>query len=440
MNHDARTPAGAQDTRQGQDKAAGEHRKQIELTPIHDFAGKLMQPEILSGVKEYVRWQVEQRSRFDAGEASTGNERVPDRAPVSINLDLTTACNFACDHCVDKNILNKPFRYEHDRLLASLEGMAKHGLRSVIVIGGGEPTTYKHFVETIRFMKDLGLQVSIVSNGSGMDRIAEVADRFDGGDWVRLSLDSGTDATFQAMHRPRIQITLEQICEAVPGIKEINPAFPMGFSFIITWKGATIHDQNIVENVHEIATAAELACRNRFDYIALKPFLTRARANNAEIVDLKDTDGHFEEVMARIRVEVDRARKFATPGFRVYETTNLKVLENRSYRDYTHQPRHCHMQFFRQVLSPLGLYNCPVYRNQPHGKLGAKDAYADEASFEATRAAVAALIRDFDATEQCQEVTCLYNHVNWWLEDLIRHPEKLDPLEARSQVPEDFFL
>ena len=39
--------------------------------------------------------------------------------------------------------------------------------------------------------------------------------------------------------------------------------------------------------------------------------------------------------------------------------------------------RQCHMQFFRQVLSPLGLYNCPVYRNQDHGRLGDKNAVAD---------------------------------------------------------------
>ncbi len=417
-----------------------EHEKQVELSKIHDFASKLVQPEILVRLKEYVRWQADLRSGFDDATPPGEKLKVPDYAPVSINLDLTTACNYACDHCVDKNILNKPIRFDHEKLLASLKCMADRGLRSVIVIGGGEPTTYKYFPDTIRYMKDLGLQVAIVSNGSGMQKIADVAGYFDGGDWVRLSLDSGTNETFQAMHKPRIRITLEEICRQVPGIKAVNDTFPIGFSFVITWKGAFIHDSHIVENLEEIVQASDLAQRNRFDYIALKPFLTRAEANNAEIVDLRDSDAHFDGVIARIRRQVDLAKKLETPDFRVYETTNLKVLENRSYRNYTRQPRYCHMQFFRQVLSPLGMYNCPAYRNQPHGKLGERDAYAGREAYENTRKSTGSLIRDFVATGECREVTCLYNHVNWWIEDLIHHPGKLEDIEAARQPVDDYFL
>ncbi len=412
-------------------------KKQIELTPIHDFASKLLQPEILPQLREYVEWQTTVRP--DVG-TPTGELQVPDFAPVSINLDLTTACNYACDHCVDMDILNLPIRYDHDKLLASLKMMRERGLRSVIVIGGGEPTTYKFFSDTIRFMKDLGLQVSIVSNGSGMKRIAEIADRLDEQDWVRLSLDSGTDPTFQAMHKPKRKITLESICEQVPGIKDINPRFPIGFSFIVTWKGAFINDSKIVENLGEMVQATELAKNNRFDYIAIKPFLTRAEANNAEIVDLKETDDHFDKVIVRIREMVDQAKKHETDSFKVYETTNLKMLENRSASNYMHQPQTCHMQFFRQVLSPLGMYNCPVYRNQNHGRVGNLNAYADEASYDDTRKNTAKLIDSFNATEQCKEVTCLYNHVNWFIEDLIHHPEKLAQLEGRAQKVPDYFL
>ena len=155
--------------------------------------------------------------------------RVPDFAPISINLDLTTACNYACDHCVDLDILNTGIRFDHDKLLSSLELMAQRGLKSVIVIGGGEPTLYPKFEETIRFMKQLGLQVAIVSNGTGNKKIAQVADCMDSGDWVRLSLDSGTDPTFQAMHNPRKAFTLEGICELVPDIKAANPDLTVGF-------------------------------------------------------------------------------------------------------------------------------------------------------------------------------------------------------------------
>ena len=99
------------------------------------------------------------------------------------------------------------------------------------------------------------------------------------------------------------------------------------------------------------------------------------------------------------------------------------------------------MQFFRQVLSPLGMYNCPVYRNQPHGFIGTKEAYADSEHDRETRKKTAELIRSFDATTECSEVTCLYNHVNWWLESLIENPALLDDVEETPADTEpDYFL
>jgi len=420
--------------------------KHVELSAIHDFAGKLHQPGVLARLKEYVRWHSDLR-RHEAGEELSPEAldrlaKVPDYAPVSINLDLTTSCNFACGHCVDMAILNTGIKFENESLFDSLTLMAEKGLESVIVIGGGEPTVHPRFVPVVRHMKELGLQVSVVSNGSGNRKLAEIAPLLEPGDWIRLSLDSGTDETFQAMHNPKKGVTLNEICEGVRAIREAGAGrgFKVGFSFIVTWRGATINDQEIIENIGEIVTAAKRARDYGFDYIAIKPFLTRAEKNNAEIVDIRDTDDHFDEVTARIRAAVDEAKELETEDFRVYETTNLKVLENRSYRNFTEQPHRCHMQFFRQVLSPLGTYNCPVYRNQTHGRIGDKTAYGSPEEYEETRANTAELIRTFDATAECAEVTCLYNHANWWLEDLIAHPEKLDELEEWLPEEPDYFL
>lgn len=410
--------------------------KHIELSAIHNFAAKLCQPPILPAVKEYVRWHARVRREGKGLEEVAG---LPDFAPVSINLDLSTSCNFACDHCVDMPILNRGTRFDHEQLLASLKLMSDKGLKAVIVIGGGEPTVYPKFAEVIRFMKALGLHVSVVSNGSGNKRIAEIADCLGDYDWVRLSLDAGSNEVFTAMHKPRKPITLDEICQWVPEIKAINSRFKLGFSFVVTWKGASIHEYDVVENVHEMVLAAQRAKKYGFDYIAFKPFLTRAQANNAEIVDLKDNQDHFSRIIALIQKNVEEAKQLETPQFRVYATTNLKVLINRSALNYMHQPHRCHMQFFRQVLSPLGTFNCPAYRNQPHGRLGDKTAYATRDDYSRTLESTARKILSFDAQRECREVTCLYNHVNWWLEDSIDHPQNLDDIAAADIEP-DYFL
>jgi organic radical activating enzyme len=422
-----------------QAESAGDSGEQLELASIHDFASKLTLPGSRDALEHYVRWQVAQRNATDTDAAELDPSRVPDFAPISINLDLTTACNYACDHCVDLDILNTGIRFDHDKLLSSLKLMAERGMKSVIVIGGGEPTLYPKFEETIRFMKDLGLQIAIVSNGAGNAKIARVADCMDGQDWVRLSLDSGSDETFQPMHKPRKGISLLDICARVPDIKAANPDVTLGFSYIVTWRGAQINDTSIVENLHEIAMAAKLARDSQFDYISFKPFLTRDEINNAEVIDIK-AQKDLDDIIDRIQAQVDEAVKLETDTFRVHRSTGLKAMLGRQIQTLAKQPRQCHMQFFHQVLSPLGLYNCPVYRNQPHGKLGDKNANADELAYDATRGVTADLVRNFNATTECEKVTCLYNDVNWWIERLIEHPEQLDKLATDTTSEPDYFL
>ncbi len=413
----------------------------MTLDSIHDFATKLTQPGAREALERYVEWQVAQREATDMDAEALAElaGRVPDFAPVSINLDLTTACNYQCDHCVDLDILNTGIRFDHDKLISSLGLMAERGLKSVIVIGGGEPTLYPKFAETIRFMKSVGLQVAIVSNGTGNAKIAEVADCMDASDWVRLSLDSGTDPTFQAMHNPRKAITLEQICAGVPAIRDANPDVTVGFSYIVTWRGANINDRDIVENLHEIARATRLAKDSRFSYISFKPFLTRDELNNAEVIDIQHQTRR-EAIVEAIQAQVDEAVQLESDDFRVHRSTGLKAMLQGQIQKLERQPQQCHMQFFRQVLSPLGLYNCPVYRNQPHGRLGDKNATADVDAYDATRGVAADLIRSFNATTNCEKVTCLYNDVNWWIEGLIQNPGALANLEVDDAGEPDYFL
>ena len=423
--------------------SADDAEDQLELDSIHDFATKLVQPGAHEALDSYVRWQVALRNKTSGATSTLDPEmdldKVPDFAPISINLDLTTACNYACDHCVDLDILNTGIRFDHDKLLSSMATMAGRGLRSVIVIGGGEPTLYPKFSETIRYMKELGLQIAIVSNGTGNKKIAEIADCLDAQDWVRLSLDSGTDPTFQAMHKPRKKITLEQICELVPEIKAANPKLTVGFSYIVTWTGANINDTSIVQNLQEMAQAAQLARDSKFTYITFKPFLTRDEVNNAEVIDIKHQQ-NWAQTVAQIQEQVDAAVKLESAEFHVHQSTGLKAILQGRTQTLTRQPQQCHMQFFRQVLSPLGLFNCPVYRNQDHGRLGDKNAVSDVQVYDATRGATANLVKNFNATTSCEKVTCLYNDVNWWIERLIQNPEQLRKLKTDTAAVPDYFL
>jgi wyosine [tRNA(Phe)-imidazoG37] synthetase (radical SAM superfamily) len=133
-------------------------------------------------------------------------------------------------------VLNRGPRFAEGVAVDSVTVLARHGLRSVILIGGGEPTLHPEFGEVVRTIKELGLQCAVVSHGGHIERIAAVAPLFIPGDWVRLSLDAGTEATWQALHRPRGRAPrgLDLICADAGGLRARNNAINLGFSFLVT--------------------------------------------------------------------------------------------------------------------------------------------------------------------------------------------------------------
>ena len=409
---------------------AGDGRR---VETVHDFAQKLQQPSLWSKVVDYVEWQRARRAAAASGETEPD---LPDLAPLSINLDLTTACNYKCDHCIDWDILNSKEKHEDQELRDGIAKMAARGLRSVILIGGGEPTLYPGFVAFVQFLKQLGLAVAVVSNGSRGDRLLQAAPHFTAGDWVRLSLDSGSNEVFRRMQNPSsATLNLDEICSWIPKIKAANPALQMGFSFVITWKGGSRGEVKVVENIQEMVMASRRASDAMFDYISFKPFLER-QEDGAEVMDPAKTEAELQAVIARIKQNLAEARAAVRPGFRVLASTNLRVLMDGTWRDYTKQPKTCHMQMLRQVVTPLGTFNCPAHRGVQKAELGGKALWQVP---PAAQHATAKLLNTFDASHECSQVTCLYHSTNWWIEELIEAGKDL-PQQAPGAERQDWFL
>ena len=405
---------------------------------IHDFTAKLRQPAVVDGLRDYIDWRKRARA---AKEAGLEEPSPPEQSPVSINLDLTSACNFQCTHCIDWDILNSGHRLADASLRESLTWMTQRELKSVILIGGGEPTLYPGFVDFVAFLKqELDLQVAVVSNGSRGDRLTEAAAFLDEKDWIRLSLDSGSNELFVAMHKPNSkEIHLDTICASMRDLKGRYPKPRIGFSYVVVWSGASREEETIHENIHEIVLAASRAREYGFDYISYKPVLER-QEDGAEVMDPSKTRDEQAAVIARIRAAVDEAKELANERFEVYESTNLRLLEGGTWVEYTKQPRTCHMQALRQVLTPTGVFNCPAHRGVQKAKLADKDAYQTPGDRKQTGQALAGLLNEFDASHECAQVTCLYNRVNWWIESMIEDPrEALAVLEAGAEN-QDYFL
>lgn len=407
----------------------------VQIAPKHDFAAKLKQETFLPFVIDYVKWQKAVRAANAAGAEAPEMPKIP---LMSINLDLTTACNFRCTHCIDWDKLNTGVKYDEDELFESLGKLIAEGLRSVILIGGGEPTIHRRFEDMVRFLKEHGIKVGVVTNGARGEVLLKVAPILAKGDWIRLSLDSGKNETFLRMHLPRHkEISLEGICEWVPKIRRANPAVQVGFSFIIVWDNAKREQEvAVISNIDEMVAAAKLAKAHGFSYVSYKPFLTRF-ADGSEVLEpgvMADT----QATLTRITAAIAKAKELETEDFKILESTNLRVLMAGNWRDFTHQPKVCHMMAFRQVLSPLGIFHCPAKRGVENSRVGDGNGFTS-ARKDDTRRSLFAMLEGFDAAHECREITCLYNSTNWWLERLIAGQD--DPAELAA-LPDrgDYYL
>ncbi len=400
------------------------------INPKHNFLQKITQKSNFSKLQNYISNSISRDK----------SKNIKNFSPISINLDLTTSCNYACEHCVDMDILNTGIKFELDNLKQSLNILIDRGLKSVIIIGGGEPTVSPYFFDIVKLLKEKNIQIGVVTNGSRPEVIKKSVPLFKKGDWVRYSLDSGSDDLFKKMHLPKKKtVNLNWICENVKEIANINKDVAFGFSFIIVWNDCVTNNLVINENLHEMEMATKLARDSVFSYISFKPFLDREENNSEVIGGGVKSEEINRRIKKKIRENLLSCKKYENENFKIIQSTNLTVFLENLAEKYQNQPKRCHMNYFRQVLSPLGTFACPVYRNVKNAKIGTKNAFEDNMQFEETSKNMVELIDNFDASKICKNVVCLYNEANWEIENRIDKKQHLEDDEF-EKIQTDSFL
>ena len=385
---------------------------------IHQFSKKLLQKSVFPRLQDYLLWQVR-------------GGKAPEFAPISINLDLTTDCNFKCPHCIDGEIINTGKTLDLNYVKTLIRAWAKKGLKSVILIGGGEPVLYPYFEEVVKFLKGLSLQVGIVSNGTNMKKIENICNFLDKRDWVRLSLDAGTNETFQKIHRPRMNINLDGVMAQVKKMRQKNSDFQMGFSFLIIGDRKKVNGINLTNNIKEIVPSAKLAKENGFNYLSLKPFISPEGERSTTISKAN---------LAKIRQEIKKAKTLEDKNFKVIESINLLCFYDKDLKKAMQkQPQICHAQFFRSVVIPAGVYGCSLWRGFQSTKISESNQKITKDYYRKLYQNRGKLTKRFDAQKNCQSVSCLYAPLNCWVEDLIRSPQKIKALKSIADLPDFFF-
>lgn len=126
-----------------------------------------------------------------------GGLRKPQTIIKSANWHLTTRCNYNCKFCFS-TVLDEEVR----DLNIAKQTLEKLKIRSIEKINfvGGEPLLHPLIFEIVKLAKDTGFVVSIVTNGSLLNR--EVIRKLKPDtDWIGISIDSASEAIEIALGR-----------------------------------------------------------------------------------------------------------------------------------------------------------------------------------------------------------------------------------------------
>lgn len=151
------------------------------------------------------------------------------RLGLSLGVDLIPhkTCTFDCLYCevgrtTNRTITSSPFA-PVDEILRQLAGRLTECSPDVITLAGsGEPTLHSeihHIITGIRELTDT--RIAILTNGSLFWDDA-VRKRVLSADLIMPTLSSAVSSTFQTIHRPHNDLTLDRI---VDGLKQLRAEF-----------------------------------------------------------------------------------------------------------------------------------------------------------------------------------------------------------------------
>jgi hypothetical protein len=187
-----------------------------------------------------------------------------------------------------------------------------------------------------------------------------------------------------------------------------------------------------------MARSVELAREFSFDYVSFKPCLIRWAESQRETLLKNIGKTREEKIIDQIKGHLQEAKHFAGDQVKILESSNLKAMLNRETNQIKKQPKRCHMQFFRTVLTPFGIFHCPAFRGVEEARVGDSGGYLSQGKLKETLKSTATSILTFDAEEECKDVGCFYNRTNWWLEKFIQSKE--DVHQIGKLEDDNFFL
>jgi len=122
-------------------------------------------------------------------------------APVHIDMGIAKFCNIRCIYCYGIYQQMKPVYIQREALLQTMRDAGEIGVRSIAIIGDGEPTMNPHLYEALRVGKKSGLSLAVSTNGVLLDTDEKLETILETTEWMRFCLAAGDREGYKRIHQ-----------------------------------------------------------------------------------------------------------------------------------------------------------------------------------------------------------------------------------------------
>ena len=317
--------------------------------------------------------------------------------PIEIEISPSGACNHRCIFCAvdylgyESNFLSK------EVVLRDIEHMSKHGLKSVIFSGEGEPLLNKNLPDMVNCIKSFGVDVAMSSNAALLTK--KVSEECLGAfTWIRFSIASMEEESYDKIQRgkdgdlDRVKSNLADVVE----VKRKN-----GYSTTLGVQCLLLPD-----NMNQLPAMAKELREIGVDYLTIKPFSQHLHSSNKMDID-------YEEFL-NLEKEVT---EYSTENFAVYFRSNaMKKMHHKKLYD-----KCLGLPFMTHIDAKGNVWPCVAHI----GTEGFCYGNVNEETFEEIwegkrRKEVVEKLYNSDINKVCREA-CRLDEINKYLDEL-KHP------------------
>ncbi len=316
--------------------------------------------------------------------------------PIYVEVSPVGHCNHRCTFCAVDYIGYKARSLPTERLGLIIDDMAKHGVRSVMYAGEGEPLLHKDIAEIVRMTRRAGIDVAFTTNGVLLDKITDVLGNVT---WIKVSMNGGP-GSYAKIHQTK-EADYERVWGNLAGaVRNKN--------------GTTIGIQTLLlpENARDIEELVRRARDTGLDYIVIKPYSQHLSSLTQQYKDIRYVE--YAELIHKLSM-------YSTPKFKVVARTKTMAAwdsEERGYHKCYSTP-----YFWAYVMATGDVYGCSAYLLDDRFKYGNinENLFSEIWLGEGRKKSMEYVEKELDIKE-CRK-NCRMNQVNKFLWD-IKNPGK----------------